>query len=71
MLVVHLEVAHPVFDRTQPCLTSVKLVGLAGPLGRLAAVEFSRPNYPSSLVHMLKDMVQVGLHQFARVPISA
>ena len=25
--------AHPVSDRTQPCLTSVKLVVLAGPLG--------------------------------------
>ena len=26
-------VAHPVSDRTQPCLTSVKLMELAGPLG--------------------------------------
>ena len=32
-LVVHLEVAHPVSDRTQPYLTSVKLMELAGPLG--------------------------------------
>ena len=32
-LVVHLEAAHPVSDRTQPCLTSVKLMELAGPLG--------------------------------------
>ena len=24
---------HPVTDRTQPCLTSVKLMELAGPLG--------------------------------------
>ena len=27
------KVAHPVSDRTQPCLTSVKLMELAGPLG--------------------------------------
>ena len=27
------KVAHPVSDRTQPCLTSVKLTVLAGPLG--------------------------------------
>ena len=27
------EVAHPVSDRTQPCLTSAKLMELAGPLG--------------------------------------
>ena len=27
------KVAHPVSNRTQPCLTSAKLVGLAGPLG--------------------------------------
>ena len=27
------KVAHPVSDRTQPCLTSVKLMALAGPLG--------------------------------------
>ena len=27
------KVAHPVSDRTQPCLTSVKLMVLAGPLG--------------------------------------
>ena len=27
------KVAHPVSDRTQPCLTSVKLIELAGPLG--------------------------------------
>ena len=27
------KVAHPVSDRTQPFLTSVKLMGLAGPLG--------------------------------------
>ena len=32
-LVVHLEVTHPVSVRTQPCLTSVKLMELAGPLG--------------------------------------
>ena len=32
-LVVHLEVAHPVSDRTQPCLTSFKLMELTGPLG--------------------------------------
>jgi len=32
-LVVHLEVTHPVSDRTQPCLTSAKLMELAGPLG--------------------------------------
>ena len=31
--VAHLEVAHPVSGRTQPCLTLVKLMGLAGPLG--------------------------------------
>ena len=33
VLVVHLEVAHPVSDRAQPCLTSAKLMELAGPLG--------------------------------------
>jgi len=33
VLVVYLEVTHPVSDRTQPCLTSVKLMELAGPLG--------------------------------------
>ena len=36
VLVVHLEgrkVAHPVSDLTQPCLTSVKLMVLAGSLG--------------------------------------
>ena len=27
------EVAHPVSDRTQPCVTSVKLMELAGPIG--------------------------------------
>ena len=27
------EAAHPVYDRTQPCLTSAKLVEQAGPLG--------------------------------------
>ena len=27
------KVAHPVYDRTQPCLTSVKLMELARPLG--------------------------------------
>ena len=27
------KVAHPVSDRTQPCLASVKLMVLAGPLG--------------------------------------
>ena len=32
-LVVHPEVAHLVSDRTQPCLTSVKLMELAGPFG--------------------------------------
>ena len=32
-MVVHPEVAHPVSDRTQPCLTSVKLMELTGPLG--------------------------------------
>ena len=32
-LVVHMEVAHPVSDRAQACLTSVQLMELAGPLG--------------------------------------
>ena len=42
------KVAHPVSDRTQPCLTSVKLMVLAGPIGHSplfiisAAVEASQ-----------------------------
>ena len=32
-LVIHLKVTHPVSDRTQPCLISVKLMELAVPLG--------------------------------------
>ena len=31
------KVAHPVSDRTQPCLTSVKLMELAGPLTPLGS----------------------------------
>ena len=33
-MVVHLEVAHPVSDRTQPNLSSAKLMELAGSLGQ-------------------------------------
>ena len=36
---VHLEVAHPVSDRTQPCLTSAKLMELAGPLDHSSQVD--------------------------------
>ena len=32
------KVAHPVSDRTQPCLTSVKLMELTGPLGHSLAM---------------------------------
>jgi len=38
VLVVHLEVAHPVSDRVQPCSTSFKLLELAGPLGHSSRV---------------------------------
>ena len=38
-MVVHLEVVHKASDRTQPCLTSVKLMELAGPLGHSASLK--------------------------------
>ena len=38
VLVVHLEVAYPVSDRTRLCLASVELMELAGPLGHLPRV---------------------------------
>ena len=61
------KVAHPVSDRTQPCLTSVKLMELAGPLGhspRKPLVQFVwhlvvLKSYPL-LFSKIKDRCAIG-----------
>ena len=44
------KVAHPVSDRTQPCLTSVKLMQLAGPFGHS-----TRSNETNSIILCLDE----------------
>ena len=57
------KVAHPVSDRTQPCITSVKLMELAGPLGH-------SPRTSVLLGHVPRTSVLLGERPDAMLPVG-
>ena len=51
------KVAHPVSDRTQPCITSVKLMEMAGPPGH--SPRFVSPRFVVKLRFVCRDNVVI------------
>ena len=57
------KVAHPVSDRTQPCLISVKLMELAGPLGHSPPIGCWLHGFLRATFRIWRDFQAFACHQ--------